>query len=635
MKHLKSKILLALTIALILAITVSPVKVAAAMESLTLSSDVAVLNQEVTVTGSGFDTNSAYQVNIIFGLDPGSEINYTTTRHEIVKTVSVNTGGTFTATFFIPPFLRGATVTETVTNGTYFVYATYRVTTTTGYENTRKPLGKTAINILGGSMTMSRDSGPPGTEITLSANNFGANEQLQIRLGEEALMAMGTPKADSTGRLNSLKAYIPVSTAGVHGLTITGQTTYKQAGRLFTVTPKLEAESELGTATDLVNLRGAGFSGNVGYTITIGSTSISSDITDSYGSFSCPPFNPSPFGSGDLTFTATDVNGNTAQFQYSLYDISVSLTPESGSPGGYVDIAGSGFEPKKTITISFPGLGSSHDITLKSDADGHFVTSFEALWKEMGTYEIKVSDGENTKTAHYEVTTSSNIYPLTNITSPSYIGTDIFIAGDGFSPGKTLTVTWDGTSVATYTVPSDGVFSAANNNQINFQAPVSSSGEHTIIATDGINSIEYRFWIENVPPAQVTTVLPITGSKAEAQTFFDWDDIEDPSGVIYTLQVATNQAFSQESLVHEERNLTVSEFTLPGKLNAVTEQTPYYWRVKATDLAGNEGAWSNPSAFFIGFKMSLPQGAIYAIIIGVALALAVFTFWLGRKTAYY
>ena len=72
-----------------------------------------------------------------------------------------------------------------------------------------------------------------------------------------------------------------------------------------------------------------------------------------------------------------------------------------------------------------------------------------------------------------------------------------------------------------------------------------------------------------------------------------------------------------------------------NKLNAVTEEAPYYWRVRAVDKALNEGEWSETATFYVGFGMNMPQAVIYVIIVGVALLLAVFTFWLGRKTAYY
>jgi hypothetical protein len=87
----------------------------------------------------------------------------------------------------------------------------------------------------------------------------------------------------------------------------------------------------------------------------------------------------------------------------------------------------------------------------------------------------------------------------------------------------------------------------------------------------------------------------------------------------------------------EQEGIEVSEYLVPtqNKLVAVTPEAPYYWRVRAVDKAFNEGEWSDPATFHVGFGMNMPQAVIYVIIVGVALLLAVFTFWLGRKTAYY
>jgi hypothetical protein len=61
-------------------------------------------------------------------------------------------------------------------------------------------------------------------------------------------------------------------------------------------------------------------------------------------------------------------------------------------------------------------------------------------------------------------------------------------------------------------------------------------------------------------------------------------------------------------------------------------KTPYYWRVRATDAAGDVGAWSTSNTFTIGFIW--PTWIIhvwYGLGIVVALILGL---WLGRRMAY-
>ena len=126
--------------------------------------------------------------------------------------------------------------------------------------------------------------------------------------------------------------------------------------------------------------------------------------------------------------------------------------------------------------------------------------------------------------------------------------------------------------------------------------------------------------------------------RAKSPISFDWEDVTDDSlPVIYGLQIATDEAFSANSIVLEESGIELSEYTVASedRLNTVTQDAPYYWHVKAVDRAYNEGEWSDTRTFHVGFGMSLPQYVIYIIIIGAALLFAAFTFWLGRKTAYY
>ena len=125
--------------------------------------------------------------------------------------------------------------------------------------------------------------------------------------------------------------------------------------------------------------------------------------------------------------------------------------------------------------------------------------------------------------------------------------------------------------------------------------------------------------------------------KATSEAYFDWEDVTDPSGVTYTLQIATTEDFTEDAIVLEKAGLTQSEYTITKeeKLPSVSKETPYHWHVRAVDLASNESQWSGTGSFYVGFTMSLPQWVIYTLCGVGALLLGVLGFWLGRKTAYY
>ena len=127
----------------------------------------------------------------------------------------------------------------------------------------------------------------------------------------------------------------------------------------------------------------------------------------------------------------------------------------------------------------------------------------------------------------------------------------------------------------------------------------------------------------------------LVNSKSKSQVFFDWEDVTDPSGVKYTLQVATDADFT--NVILQKPDLTESEYTLTDeeKLESVGEEEPYYWRVRAVDGAFNNSAWTTPASFRVGFIFNIPTWGIYLLFGIGALLLGVLGFWLGRRTAYY
>jgi len=610
------------------AVITSPVPVNAAGETITLDVYIGSIGDEVTITGSGFDPGSSYgnSVNIIFGKYPGTVVNYSVGVYEIVEVEPVNSNGTFTASFDIPEALGGGTFEE-VTQGTYYVFLTYHVPPST---NTLNVLQIVAFNVLSGEISLTPERGSPGIELSISGQEFGANEEIIVKYDETAVsIFQGDTSTDGSGSFQNTRILIPPSTAGVHAITVIGKNSSHQAGRTFVVEPALLIQPTPGAASSTIAVAGNGFGAGLNVNVTFNNQSIFSKITDENGNF-FERLSEGTFTEGKYVVNAVDTSGNSAQISYDILDASVTLEPSAGSPGWEVSISGAGFLPDKTITIRFEEA-SGNDMSVKSDDEGNFTTVFTVPWSNVGNWEVDISDGHTTKTEVFEVNTSGLIDPITNESFPGYVGAGIGIAGQGFIAGRTVTVTYSGTQVATGTVESNGTFN------IPFYAPSSSSGQHIIEATDGTNVIKYGFVMENTPPPKTQLLLPEPGTKANAEAFFDWEDVTDDSGVTYTLQIATDSSFGESYLILNEKGIEVSELLIlpQNKLNAVTPEAPYYWRVRAVDKAFNEGEWSEPSTFHVGFGMNMPQIVIYIIIIGAALLLAVFTFWLGRKTAYY
>jgi len=106
--------------------------------------------------------------------------------------------------------------------------------------------------------------------------------------------------------------------------------------------------------------------------------------------------------------------------------------------------------------------------------------------------------------------------------------------------------------------------------------------------------------VEAIVPPIPKSLLPLNGTETRAAAYFDWEDVTDPSlPVIYSLQVASDQNFA--AIEVEKTGLTTSEYTLAEAeaLPTADQGSPYHWRVKASDSAGNDSDWSTPSHFYV------------------------------------
>ena len=136
-----------------------------------------------------------------------------------------------------------------------------------------------------------------------------------------------------------------------------------------------------------------------------------------------------------------------------------------------------------------------------------------------------------------------------------------------------------------------------------------SDGAHTfeVRSTDAAGNPDptpaSRSWtVDATAPGAPTLLAPASGtSTTNAKPAFDWSDVSDPSGVGYQLQV-DNSGGSFPSPEINQNGIAVSTFTPSASLAVGT----HAWRVRATDGAGNAGAWSEVFTVTI----TVPPGAI-------------------------
>jgi hypothetical protein len=379
-----------------------------------------------------------------------------------------------------------------------------------------------------------------------------------------------------------------------------------------------------------VDISGTGFRASKTITITLGDLAVdttpSSITTDDYGSFSGSFIVPESY-SGTHTVKVQDSAGNDATTSFSTTH-SMSIDRTSGVSGDSVDISGTGFRASKTITITLGDLAvDTTPSSITTDDYGSFSGTLIVPVVVSDVYPVEVSDGSNQSITDFTLAAGAEINKMTG-----HVGTEITVSGTGFTADSTVSITYDDEEVASTTVNSNGTLEAT------FEIPPSKHGSHTIVASDSDNKKEFIFTMESEAPSIPKPLKPEESIKADAQAVFDWEDVEDPSSVTYTLQVSTDEDFTSSSIVLEKTGLTESEYTLTEEeeLEAVKEEEPYYWRVKAIDGASNESGWASPGSFYVGFQWPELTGWILYVLIGVGAVLSlILGFWLGRRTAYY
>ncbi len=361
--------------------------------------------------------------------------------------------------------------------------------------------------------------------------------------------------------------------------------------------------------------------------------------TDSNGEFVCTILIPESIA-GAHTITVT-VAASEVEAEFTVAPEAV-LTPTSGSVGANVSVSGTGFGRRSDVMVYF---NAGEVATTTTGSDGSFSTTFTVPEIDDGTYDVEAEDDDgNMGTAEFKVTAAQPTQPTSPTAPPSptlikiepssgKAGSNLGISGAGFEGGGAVTIKFGEQVLDTVTADASGRFIAL------VKVPSLKAGEYTITISDGTNTNdEMKFAVEATPPPIPAPLLPEMGVKAKTPVIFDWENVTVAvAPVSYTLQVATDDKFTQSSIVLERTDLASSEYvtTEAESLELAARETAYYWRVRAIDAAENEGEWTGAGEFYVSRPFSVPKWAMYTMLGLGGLVLFILGYWMGRRTAYY
>lgn len=349
--------------------------------------------------------------------------------------------------------------------------------------------------------------------------------------------------------------------------------------------------------------------------------------TDSLGQFLCNIIIPESV-TGEHTVAVIDESGDRPEAEFSV-KTKITLDPGEQAIGGVVAVSGTGFPEEEAITLTIGGRRvDTTPPSLITDDLGSFNCSFVVpFFDGCGERNVGAGDGEGVRLADAQLAVLAGItLSPTSPSSPGHVGMKVTVRGIGFSAGADVVVTYavDGEAIPVATAMTDD----SGKLSLSFAAPPSVAGSHAVTATDGVITLTSVFTMESQAPPMTRLLLPKIGGTLEA--YFDWEDVSDPSGVSYTLQVASDGSFT--TILLEQSGLPQSEYAVAKgeKLASTKANAPYYWRVKAVDGASNEGGWSLSGLFYVG--SSWLSNWVWYVFCGLGVLLLVtIVFWLRRR----
>jgi len=513
-----------------------------------------------------------------------------------------------------------------------------------------------------GSITLSPDEGEIGDMVEIDGHSFDADEVVRIYFSSDkadrgddiddevtAYEYIGVVLINTDGDFHEFKFFeVPEELndgedkEDVHGDEYYVYATYYDSERIsavatFTVlNGEIELDPEESTVGAEVKISGEGLRNNQILTIRYDGDKVDivngDTTTDSDGQFTCTFIVPESTV-GNHTITVKDESGNKPEALLSVKP-KINIDPASQAINKAVEVSGAGFGERELITITFEGdKVPTTPVSIYANRygsfTGSFIIPFYPAYADDGTATVEAGDSSfNEAEAKFTVLTaqaSINLSPTTSQTSPGHAGMELTINGMGFIASTTVTITYSNRetiTVATATTNANGIFS------VTFNAPPSVAGSHAINSTDGTNIATSVFTMESEAPLMPVPLLPKVAATAEANIYFDWEDVADPSGITYVLQIGADGDFV--TVLLEKKGLTSSEYTLTEqeRLESTEKETPYYWRVKAVDGASNESEWTTGRSFHVDFSWaSIPAWVIYMGAGLVGLLLTILGFW--------
>jgi hypothetical protein len=507
---------------------------------------------------------------------------------------------------------------------------TFNVPDTAGGDHTVTIDNPTGTQVLSAtfsvlpSISISKDSGVVGDEVTVSGKGFAASESSVVVTYDGTNTKTGI-SAGSSGSWETTFS-LPISAKGSHTVDASGQTTQASSVPDITITidPEISITPQSGNVGTSVSVTGMGFGKSEGsivvsFDTTNVKTGISADTKGSWNtSFSVPN---STKGGHTVDASGVSTNADDVPDLTFLVSSAVAVKPTSGGAGDTVTVTGCGFGGNEgNIAVTLDGNVVKSDITANSE--GCWDSSMKIPDIVGGTH-ILDAYGASTTASEVADAKLSVLSKMMLEPAEGNVGSSVTLKGTGFGAEKELTLKYDNTELATkFSTDDKGDFQAS------LVIPKSEGGNHSVTATDTSGATDTAIFVmESTPPSVPQVISPKEGSRVglfdNIRPTFEWSPVNDPSGVTYDLQISSQSDFTTTLLSKDD--LAESEYTLTE--DEALARAKYYWRVKAIDGANNDSGWTQS----IEFKAGLMPLWLFIVIVVVGVAFLVRLYFFVRK----
>lgn len=495
MKYMNVLRILVLATFLLLALFFIPARPAMAA-SVTVSPDSSKVDTLIHIGGTGFTPGITYRTYFAYN-----------TAYEVVISGTVATDGTISHFLTVPEVPGG----------------TYTVRVATSLESVSD------VFAVEPDIQLNKTSALVGEQINIYGTGFRANRSVTIRFDGSAVETTST---NSRGSFSETFR-VPEGDYGSHDVTADDKT--------YEVTIKLSVKQSIsitprsGATGTTVTVSGTGFRDNQSITITFDGDRVdtrpSTIRTDDDGSFTASFDVPTCINRTPEVAASDGKYTGAAEFTILA---NISLTPQSGYVGDKLSVTGDGFRSNRLITLTFDGEAvTTTPMSIHSDETGCFDANLDIPPSSTGGHTIRADDGIEVAEANF---TTLSAISITLTSGP--INAEVMVNGSGFGPGRVVTIRFAEEHVRTSATDAKGSFSDQ------FIVPPSSSGNYSVIASDGVTTARAIFTVTTsieVRPqtGYVGTPITVTGTGFTSAITIQYDDV-----VVATTTADANGAFS-------------------------------------------------------------------------------------------